>query len=79
MISDADRRYRGSDGEVHRVSRGHEAQYGTFSGWDVYRDQVQLLTLLSPRTGSDIAQSPPYLPPSINYLTLASIWTGKFS
>ncbi|MFJ4786603.1 GH92 family glycosyl hydrolase [Streptomyces sp. NPDC088794] len=57
VISDADRRYRGSDGEVHRVSRGHEAQYGTFSGWDVYRDQVQLLTLLSPRTGSDIAQS----------------------
>ncbi|MDH6218730.1 GH92 family glycosyl hydrolase [Streptomyces pseudovenezuelae] len=57
VISDADRRYRGSDGEVHKVSRGHDAQYGTFSGWDVYRDQVQLLTLLSPRTGSDIAQS----------------------
>ncbi|MFF4561610.1 GH92 family glycosyl hydrolase [Streptomyces sp. NPDC001435] len=57
VISDADRRYRGSDDEVHRVGRGHRAQYGTFSGWDVYRDQVQLLTLLDPRTGSDIAQS----------------------
>ena len=57
IVSDSDRRYRGSDGKVHRVSRGHQAQYGTFSGWDVYRDQVQLLTLLSPRTGSDIAQS----------------------
>lgn len=57
VISDADRRYRGSDGEVHTVTRGHRAQYGTFSGWDVYRDQVQLLTLLNPRTGSDIAQS----------------------
>jgi hypothetical protein len=57
VISDADRRYRGSDGEVHTVARGHRAQYGTFSGWDVYRSQVQLLTLLSPRTGSDIAQS----------------------
>ncbi|MDC2957038.1 GH92 family glycosyl hydrolase [Streptomyces gilvifuscus] len=57
VISDADRRYRGSDGEVHTVGRGHRAQYGTFSGWDVYRDQVQLLTLLDPRTGSDIAQS----------------------
>ncbi|MFR0356623.1 GH92 family glycosyl hydrolase [Streptomyces sediminimaris] len=57
VISDVDRRYRGSDGEVHRVARGHGAQYGTFSGWDVYRDQVQLLTLLSPRTGSDVAQS----------------------
>ncbi|MGW7382905.1 GH92 family glycosyl hydrolase [Streptomyces sp. NPDC054794] len=57
VISDADGRYRGSDGEVHRVGRGHRAQYGTFSGWDVYRDQVQLLTLLDPRTGSDVAQS----------------------
>uniref|UniRef100_A0AAU1HSN3 GH92 family glycosyl hydrolase n=1 Tax=Streptomyces sp. NBC_00180 TaxID=2903632 RepID=A0AAU1HSN3_9ACTN len=57
VISDADRRYRGPDGKVHTVSRGHRAQYGTFSGWDVYRDQVQLLTLLNPRVGSDIAQS----------------------
>ncbi|MFG3093876.1 GH92 family glycosyl hydrolase [Streptomyces sp. NPDC048202] len=57
VISDADGRYRGSDGAVHRVGRGHRAQYGTFSGWDVYRDQVQLLTLLDPRTGSDVAQS----------------------
>ncbi|KOV69225.1 GH92 family glycosyl hydrolase [Streptomyces sp. MMG1121] len=57
VISDADGRYRGSDGEVHRVGHGHRAQYGTFSGWDVYRDQVQLLTLLDPHTGSDIAQS----------------------
>lgn len=57
VISDADGRYRGSDDEVHRVGRGHRAQYGTFSGWDVYRGQVQLLTLLDPRTGSDVAQS----------------------
>ncbi|MFF9601931.1 GH92 family glycosyl hydrolase [Streptomyces sp. NPDC014684] len=57
VISDADGRYRGADGEVHRTRRGHRAQYGTFSGWDVYRDQVQLLTLLDPDTGSDIAQS----------------------
>lgn len=57
VISDADRRYRGSDDKVHTVRRGHQAQYGTFSGWDVYRSQVQLLTLLSPDTGSDIAQS----------------------
>lgn len=57
VISDADRRYRGADDKVHTVGRGHEAQYGTFSGWDVYRSQVQLLTLLDPDTGSDIAQS----------------------
>ncbi|WEO94624.1 GH92 family glycosyl hydrolase [Streptomyces sp. FXJ1.172] len=57
VISDADGRYRGGDGRVHRAGPGRRAQYGTFSGWDVYRDQVQLLTLLDPRTGSDIAQS----------------------
>ncbi|MFF2363509.1 GH92 family glycosyl hydrolase [Streptomyces sp. NPDC058122] len=57
VISDADRRYRGPDDKVHKVGRDHEAQYGTFSGWDVYRSQVQLLTLLDPDTGSDIAQS----------------------
>ncbi|MFI1356728.1 GH92 family glycosyl hydrolase [Streptomyces sp. NPDC020898] len=57
VISDADRRYRGSDGKVHLVRASHDNQYGTFSGWDVYRSQVQLLTLLNPRTGSDIAQS----------------------
>ena len=57
VISDADGRYRGSDGRVHEVAGGRGAQYGTFSGWDVYRSQVQLLTLLDPRTGSDIAQS----------------------
>ncbi|WP_369249813.1 GH92 family glycosyl hydrolase [Streptomyces sp. R41] len=57
VISDADRRYRGPDDKVHVVGRGHRAQYGTFSGWDVYRSQVQLLTLLDPDTGSDIAQS----------------------
>lgn len=55
VISDVDGRYRGADGEAHTTAR--RAQYGTFSGWDVYRDQVQLLTLLEPDTGSDIAQS----------------------
>ncbi|MGW4870254.1 GH92 family glycosyl hydrolase [Streptomyces chartreusis] len=57
VISDVDRSYRGSDNQVHVVGKGHRAQYGTFSGWDVYRSQVQLLTLLDPRVGSDIAQS----------------------
>ncbi|MDX3450966.1 GH92 family glycosyl hydrolase [Streptomyces sp. ME02-8801-2C] len=57
IISDTDRRYRGGDGEVHPVRAGHDNQYGTFSGWDAYRSQVQLLTLLDPDSGSDIAQS----------------------
>jgi predicted alpha-1,2-mannosidase len=32
-------------------------QYANFSGWDVYRSQVQLITLLDPKVGSDFAQS----------------------
>jgi predicted alpha-1,2-mannosidase len=32
-------------------------QYANFSGWDVYRGQLQLITLLRPDIGSDIAQS----------------------
>ncbi|MEU2717667.1 GH92 family glycosyl hydrolase [Streptomyces sp. NPDC007205] len=52
-----DARRDAADGPPYTVDSRRHAQYGTFSGWDVYRDQVQLLTLLDPRTGSDIAQS----------------------
>ncbi|MCX4760248.1 GH92 family glycosyl hydrolase [Streptomyces sp. NBC_01275] len=55
-FSDADGRYRGMDGEVHRTEAGH-VQYANFSGWDVYRSQVQLLALLAPREASDVARS----------------------
>lgn len=57
ITSDADGRYRGMDGQIHRLSRGQRAQYANFSGWDIYRSQVQLVTLLDPQAGSDIAQS----------------------
>jgi predicted alpha-1,2-mannosidase len=57
VFSDVNGEYRGMDGQAHRVSGKQKAQYGTFSGWDVYRSQVQLLTLLEPEVGSDIAQS----------------------
>ncbi|MFF2852244.1 GH92 family glycosyl hydrolase [Streptomyces sp. NPDC058001] len=57
LTSDVDGRYLGSDREPHRLARGQKAQYGTFSGWDQYRAQVQLLALLSPSVGSDYAQS----------------------
>jgi predicted alpha-1,2-mannosidase len=57
VTSDVDGRYRGMDGEVHRLAPNQAAQYANFSGWDVYRSQVQLVTLLDPKVGSDIAQS----------------------
>ncbi len=58
LFSDVNGEYAGFDGKVHRIDRQRQkAQYGTFSGWDVYRSQLQLLTLLEPQIGSDIAQS----------------------
>jgi len=57
LFSDVNGEYWGFDQRRHRLSKGQRAQYGTFSGWDVYRSQLQLLTLLEPRIGGDIAQS----------------------
>ncbi len=57
LFSDGDGRYRGMDGKVHALSKGQRAQYANYSGWDVYRSQLQLVTLLQPQVGSDIAQS----------------------
>ncbi|HKU67468.1 MAG TPA: GH92 family glycosyl hydrolase [Candidatus Baltobacteraceae bacterium] len=56
LYSDIDGRYRGFDGAVHRVRRGH-AEYATFSGWDIYRTQIPLLALLAPQETSDMMQS----------------------
>ncbi len=57
VFSDVDGEYRGFDQKIHRVQGGQHAQYANFSGWDVYRSQLQLVTWLMPRVGSDIAQS----------------------
>ena len=57
LYSDVDGRYLGMDGKVHTVTALQKAQYSTFSGWDVYRSQLQLLTLLEPDVAGDVAQS----------------------
>jgi predicted alpha-1,2-mannosidase len=57
VFSDANGQYAGMDQKVHAVSGSQRAQYANFSGWDVYRDQLQLVTLLQPDVGADIAQS----------------------
>ncbi|MBY8828492.1 GH92 family glycosyl hydrolase [Hephaestia mangrovi] len=57
IYSDVDGRYRGMDGAVHRVTGSQAVQYANYSGWDVYRSQVQLVTLIDPKRGADIAQS----------------------
>lgn len=57
VYSDVNGEYSGFDGKVHRVEGTQKAQYANFSGWDVYRSQLQLVSWLEPKIGSDIAQS----------------------
>jgi predicted alpha-1,2-mannosidase len=54
-FSDANGEYIGMDQEVHQA-QGF-VKYADFSGWDVYRSQVQLLAMLFPDRASDLVQS----------------------
>jgi predicted alpha-1,2-mannosidase len=56
VFSDTDGRYIGFDGRIHTADKGH-AIYTNFSGWDVYRSQMQLLAVIAPKEASDIARS----------------------
>lgn len=57
VFSDANGEYMGFDQKVHKVTGTQKAQYANFSGWDVYRSQLPMVTWLDPKLGSDIAQS----------------------
>jgi predicted alpha-1,2-mannosidase len=57
VFSDVNGQYWGFDQQVHQVEAGQRDQYANFSGWDIYRSQLQLVTWLMPKRGSDIAQS----------------------
>ncbi|NOV01441.1 GH92 family glycosyl hydrolase [Paenibacillus planticolens] len=56
VYSDVNGDYRGFDQKIYNTG-GRYTHYSTFSGWDVYRTQMQLIGLLYPEIGSDIAQS----------------------
>jgi predicted alpha-1,2-mannosidase len=56
IFSDVNGQYMGYDGKVHTVPPGH-ASYANFSGWDIYRSQVQLASMLAPGTMSDVVQT----------------------
>lgn len=56
-MNDLDGQYLGADLRVHRLRPGQQAAYGTFSGWDQYRAQIQLLALLRPDVAGDMATS----------------------
>jgi predicted alpha-1,2-mannosidase len=55
VFSDVNGEYMGFDNRVH-LARGY-TQYANYSGWDIYRSEVQLLALLFPSEASDMMQS----------------------
>jgi predicted alpha-1,2-mannosidase len=57
VYSDVNGDYRGFDQQTHHLDARQHAQYANFSGWDIYRSHLQLVTWLLPQVGSDIAQS----------------------
>jgi predicted alpha-1,2-mannosidase len=56
VFSDENGQYMGMDGKVHTAAAGHD-QYATYSGWDIYRSQVQLAALVAPHQTSDSIRS----------------------
>jgi predicted alpha-1,2-mannosidase len=56
VFSDDNGQYMGFDGQVHTVAKGHQA-YANWSGWDIYRDQVQLSAMVAPQQTSDAITS----------------------
>jgi predicted alpha-1,2-mannosidase len=57
VFSDVNGEYTGMDQKVHTVAAPQRLQYANFSGWDVYRGQLQLVTLVDSQVAGDIAQS----------------------
>jgi predicted alpha-1,2-mannosidase len=64
LASDVNGQFEGADnqhgqpGGTQMIDAAHQkAEYDTMSGWDQYRGQVQLLTMVDPQVGSDFAQS----------------------
>lgn len=54
VCSDVNGEYMGADFRVHRTRR---KQYTSFSNWDTYRTQIQLLAMLEPEVASDVVVS----------------------
>jgi predicted alpha-1,2-mannosidase len=57
VADDDDGRFFGFDNKIHTVDPGHAHYYETFSGWDIYRTEIPLLTIIEPTRVQDMAQS----------------------
>ncbi|MFZ0664739.1 MAG: lectin [Acidimicrobiales bacterium] len=57
VASDVDGQYIGADGKVHTVIAGQQAEYANYSGWDIYRSEIPLESMLFPQQASDMVTS----------------------
>ncbi|RIA09300.1 putative alpha-1,2-mannosidase [Flavobacteriaceae bacterium MAR_2010_72] len=55
LVSDVNGEYMGADFKVHKTKG--KGQYSSFSVWDTYRTQAQLVAMLYPEESSDMMQS----------------------
>ncbi|MCK3683615.1 GH92 family glycosyl hydrolase [Maribellus sp. YY47] len=56
LVSDCNGEYMGADYAIHKVKDGRDV-YSSFSVWDTYRTQAQLVAILFPKEASDMMQS----------------------
>lgn len=54
ICSDVNGEYMGADNKVYKTNA---TQYTSFSNWDTYRTQIQLLSMLDPQVASDVVIS----------------------
>ncbi len=54
IVSDYDGDYMGDDHRIHYSSR---PQYSNFSEWDIYRSEIELLSIVAPGQTADMIQS----------------------
>ncbi|MFE8950139.1 lectin [Streptomyces sp. NPDC007856] len=57
VFSDDNGQYMGMDDQVHKLTRGQQAQYANYSGWDTYRSQTQLMAMVEPKVAGDVVTS----------------------
>jgi predicted alpha-1,2-mannosidase len=56
LSSDDNGQYLGFDRQVHTLAAG-QTQYSSISGWDVYRSEIPLITLMDPAVAGQVAAS----------------------
>lgn len=54
ILSDNDKSFRSPDGTIHHTEH---TQRTVFSGWDVFRSEVPLLSVIAPEVANDLASS----------------------